>query len=68
MLKQLLWALFAIGIGLLLAGAVAPLTSFFRPENIRGQVTLWSLAAVCVVAAVAIVSKMGKRDDSGPER
>jgi hypothetical protein len=68
MLKQLLWAFLAIGVGLLLAGAIAPLTLFFLPEAFRGPATVWTIAIVCVLAAVAVVSKMGKGNDTGPER
>jgi len=68
MLKQLLWALFAIGIGLLLAGAIAPLTLFFLPETFRGPAAVWTIAIVCIAAAVAVVSRMGKRNDTGRER
>jgi hypothetical protein len=68
MLKQRLWAVFAMGIALLFAGATAPLTLLFLPEDLRRPATLWGIAVVCTLAAIVVVSGMGKRNDRERER
>ena len=48
MLRQGLWLVFDLVVGVLLAGVAAPLTIPQLPERFRGSVAVWGLALLCV--------------------
>jgi len=57
MLRQGLWLVFDLVVGLLLAGVAAPLTIPQLPERFRSSAAVWGLALLCVVL-IALVRRL----------
>ena len=67
MLRQGLWLVCDLVVGLLLAGVAAPLTIPPLPERFRSSAAVWGLALLCVVliALVRRLLRIGAVDGPG---
>ncbi|MGE5357867.1 MAG: hypothetical protein ACM3NQ_02545 [Bacteroidales bacterium] len=52
--RSCLLCILDVGVGLLLAGAVAPLVLVVLPAPLRGRAFLFAMSAACIVAAAVL--------------
>jgi hypothetical protein len=59
MIRQFVWLIFDVILGVVLTGALAPFTITLLPERYRGALALWGLALVSVLAVAGCRRALG---------